>query len=60
MRIPQTPRPAPPRESFALKSVLVASALFLGAFVIAELEFYVSRPAHSLSEAEAMLRTAAK
>jgi hypothetical protein len=41
------------------KSLLVASALFFSAIVLVEMEFYVSAPAHSLSEAEVMLRTAA-
>lgn len=63
VRIPQTPRQpdaAPASESFAFKSILVASALFLAAFVMVELEFYISQPAHSLSEAEVTLRAAAR
>ncbi len=62
MRVPKIPtrRPGePPRESFMLKSVLVASALFLTAMVMVEMEFYVSAPAHSLSEVEVMQRVAA-
>jgi hypothetical protein len=67
MRTPQTPRrrqtkasgpPAP--ESFILKSMLVASALFVAAFVMVELEFYVSAPGHSLSETEATPQTATR
>jgi hypothetical protein len=55
----QTKRPAEQQpESFALKSVLVASALLLAAMVMVEMEFYVSAPAHSLSEAEVTLPTA--
>ncbi len=52
-------RPEPQAESFALKTLLVASALLLCAMVMVEMEFYVSAPAHSLSEAEVMLPTAA-
>jgi len=40
--------------------MLVASALFVAAFVMVELEFYVSAPGHSLSETEVTLRTAAR
>jgi magnesium-transporting ATPase (P-type) len=67
MRIPQTPRrprakalaqPAP--ESFIFKSMLVVSVLFVATLVMAELEFYVSAPAHSLSEAEVALRLTAR
>lgn len=66
MRVPRIP--CPPRrrrdqaragESFLFKSVLVASALFFSAIVMVEMEFYVSAPAHSLSEAEVTLKTAA-
>jgi hypothetical protein len=66
MRVPTIPSPRRPRrnqppagESFLFKSLLVASALFFSAIVLVEMEFYVSAPAHSLSEAEVMLRTAA-
>lgn len=66
MRVPRTPNPpgrrraqAPAGESFLFKSALVASALFFSAIVMVEMEFYVSAPAHSLSEAEVTLRTAA-
>lgn len=66
MQVPRTPSktPLPPlrrrkaepqTESFALKTVLVASALLLCAVVMVEMEFYVSAPAHSLSEAEVAL-----
>jgi hypothetical protein len=44
------------RESFLLKSVLVASALFFSALVMAEQEYYLSAPGHSLSEAEVALQ----
>jgi hypothetical protein len=51
------PRKAPaPRESFILKSMLVVSALFFGALVLAKEEIYLSAPGHSLSEVEAALR----
>jgi hypothetical protein len=53
-------RPEPQAESFALKTVLVASALLLTAMVMVEMEFYVSAPAHSLSEAETALPMAAR
>jgi hypothetical protein len=53
------PQSAPHAESFVLKTVLVASALLLCAMVVVEMEFYVSAPAHSLSEAEVMLLTTA-
>jgi hypothetical protein len=43
-----------------LKSVLVASALFFSALVMANQEFYMSAPVHSLGEAEVTLRLAAK
>jgi hypothetical protein len=58
MRVPLIPprptkrRPEPPAESFALKTVFVASALLLCAMVMVEMEFYISAPAHSLSEVE--------
>ena len=63
MHIPVTPgrtraKPEPAAESFAFKSLLVVSALFLCAIVMVEMEFYVSAPARSLSEAEVALRTA--
>jgi hypothetical protein len=66
MPVPKIPLPprqrrerAPAGESFLFKSMLVASVLFFSAIVMVEMEFYVSAPAHSLSEAEVMLRTAA-
>jgi hypothetical protein len=66
MRVPKVPLPPrrprkgeQPTESFALKTALVASALMLCAVVMVEMEFYVSAPAHSLSEAEVTLRIAA-
>ena len=49
--IPRRPPAKPRRESFLLKSMLVASALFVGALVMANEEFYLSAPGHSLSEA---------
>jgi hypothetical protein len=52
-------RPEPAAESFAFKSLLVVSALFVCAIVMVEMEFYVSAPAHSLSETEVMLRSVA-
>ena len=56
---PFQPRQAKPaRESFVFKSVLVASALFVGALVMANQEFYMSAPDHSLSQAEVALRLA--
>jgi magnesium-transporting ATPase (P-type) len=67
MRTPRTPRRplakatahrAP--ESFILKSTLVASALFVAAFVMVELEFHVSAPGHSLSETETTPQTATR
>jgi hypothetical protein len=48
-------RPEPQAESFALKTLLVGSALLLAAMVMVEMEFYISAPAHSLSEAETAL-----
>ena len=39
-----------PRESILFKSMLVASALFIGTLLIAKAEFYFSAPPHSLSE----------
>jgi hypothetical protein len=61
MPSPPSPRrhQSPSGESFLFKSVLVVSALFFSAIVMVEMEFYVSAPAHSLSEVEVMLRTAA-
>jgi hypothetical protein len=38
----------------------VVSALFLGTLVMANMEFYVSAPGHSLSETEVMLRVATR
>jgi hypothetical protein len=51
-------RPKPARESFLLKSVLVASALFMGGLVLVKEEFRLSAPGLSLSEAEVALRVA--
>ena len=48
--------PRPGRESFLLKSILVASALFVGTLLVVNVEFTFSSPAHSLSETEAALR----
>lgn len=59
MRRPTRPKREAPAESFAFKSLLVASALFVCTIVMVEMEFYVSAPAHSLSEAEVTLRIAA-
>lgn len=54
-------RPTEPKpESFALKTLLVASALVLCAMVMVEMEFYVSAPAHSLSEVETAMPMAAR
>jgi hypothetical protein len=53
-------RPKPARESFLLKSMLVASALFMGSLLVAHQEFNFSAPGHSLSETEAALRLAAR
>ena len=58
--IPPRRRVKPGRESFLLKSLLVASALFVASLVIANQEFYLSAPGHSLSEAETSLRLTAK
>lgn len=60
MPIPLPPRRTPPPESFLLKTMLVASALFFGALVVANQEIYMSKPGHSLSEAEVELRLAAR
>jgi hypothetical protein len=46
-------RPAP--ESFVLKTLLVMTALILGAFVFASEGIYLSAPGRSLSEVEASL-----
>jgi hypothetical protein len=54
------PQNDPNAESFALKTVLVASALLLTTMVMVEMEFYVSAPTHSLSEAETALPMAAR
>ena len=48
-------KPQAAAESFLLKSVLVVSALFLGAFVVASEGIYFSAPGRSLSEVEASL-----
>ena len=58
--LPHRPQAKPARESFLLKTLLVASALFSSALVIANQEFYLSAPGQSLSEAEVALRLAAK
>ena len=47
------------RESFLLKSMLVASALAVGTLLAANEEFQLSAPGHSLSETEAALHLAA-
>jgi hypothetical protein len=57
MPIPAAPAPRrakPAGESFVLKSVLVASALFVAALVMVNQEFYLSTPSHGLSETEAV------
>ncbi len=48
------------QESFLLKSMLVASALFVGTLLVVNAEFTFSAPAHSLSETEAALRLVAR
>ena len=48
----------PAGESFLLKSMLVASALFLGTLLEASAEFKFSSIAHSLSKTGAALRLA--
>jgi hypothetical protein len=58
MPIPLPNRRPPRRESFALKSMFVASALLLAGFMLAREEFRFSAPASSLSETEATLRLA--
>jgi hypothetical protein len=50
--------PTPGRESFLLKSMLVASALVVATLLVANEEFYFSAPGHSLSETEAALHLA--
>lgn len=50
----------PPRESFLLKSMLVASALFVAAVAMANQEFYMSAPSQALSETEVALRLPAR
>jgi hypothetical protein len=50
----------PARESFLFKSMLMASVLFVGSLLVANVEFSFSAPAHSLSETEAMLRLPAR
>lgn len=47
-------------ESFLFKSMLVASALFVGTLLVAEVESNLSSPAHSLSETEAALHQPAR
>jgi hypothetical protein len=46
-------RPKPARESFLLKSMLVASALLVCAVAAVRAEFELSSPGRSLSEVEA-------
>ena len=58
--IPRRPPVKPVRESFLLKTLLVASALFFSALVIANQEFNLSPPGQSLSEVEVALRLAAR
>ena len=60
MPTPLPPRTSRPRESFLLKTMLVASALFVGTLVMANQEFYMSQPGHSLSEVEVALQLAAR
>ena len=55
---PRRPEAPPAGESFLLKSILVASALFMVTLLVANVEFTFSSPAHSLSETEAALRLA--
>jgi hypothetical protein len=55
-RTPLRPPAEPPRESFLLKSMLVASALFVAALAMANQEFYMSAPGQALSETEVALR----
>ncbi len=50
----------PARESLLLKSMLLASVLFVGSLLAANIEFCFSAPAHSLSETEAALRLPAR
>ena len=50
----------PARESFLFKSMLMASVLFVGSLLVANIEFSFSAPAHSLSETEAALRLPAR
>jgi hypothetical protein len=52
---PRRTGPTPGRESFLLKSMLVASALAVGTLLAANGEFNFSSPGHSLSETEAAL-----
>ena len=42
--IPRRPQIKPARDSFLLKTLLVASALFFSALVIENQEFYLSPP----------------
>ena len=58
--IPQRTQGKAGGESFLLKSMLVASVLFFGALVMANQEFYLSKPGQSLSEAEVSLRMVAR
>ena len=57
---PRRPETGTKRESFLLKSMLVASALVMGSLLVASQEFNFSSPGKSLSETEAALRLAAR
>lgn len=59
-RTPPRPPAEPPRESFVLKSMLVASAPFIAALAMANQEFYMSAPGQALSEIEVALRLPAQ
>lgn len=50
----------PARESFLFKSMLMASVLFVGSLLMANIEFSFSAPSHSLSETEAAMRLPAR
>ena len=60
IRTSRRPPAEPPRESFLLKSLLVASALFVAALAMANQEFYMSAPGQALSETEVALRLPAR
>jgi hypothetical protein len=57
---PRRPETGAKRESFLLKSILVASALVMGSLLVASQEFNFSSHGKSLSETEAALRLAAR